>query len=92
MPLAHTPCVNCGQCIVACPVGALREKDETDKVWEALSDPEKHVVVQTAPAVRVALGEESNAYRHTRNGEMVAALKAWTLTVCLIPTPRRILP
>lgn len=77
MPLAHTPCVNCGQCIVACPVGALREKDETDKVWEALSDPEKHVVVQTAPAVRVALGEEFGMPIGTRvTGKMVAALKS----------------
>ena len=49
MPLAHTPCVNCGQCIVACPVGALREKDETDKVWEALSDPENMLWFKRPP-------------------------------------------
>ncbi len=50
-------CVNCGQCILVCPVGALYEKDGIAKTWAALADPGKHVVVQTAPAVRVALGE-----------------------------------
>jgi NADP-reducing hydrogenase subunit HndD len=74
--LADTPCTNCGQCIVACPVGALREKDDTDRVWEALSDSEKHVLVQTAPAVRVALGEEFGMPIATRvTGKMVTALK-----------------
>jgi len=58
MPLKDTPCVNCGQCIVACPTGALREKKSTDKVWEALANKDLHVVVQTAPAVRAAIGEE----------------------------------
>lgn len=58
MSLAQTSCVACGQCIVHCPVGALREKTEIDNVWAALSDPNKHVVVQAAPAVRAALGEE----------------------------------
>ncbi len=56
--LTEVACINCGQCIKICPVGALREKDDTDRVWEALSNPDLHVVVQTAPAVRVALGEE----------------------------------
>lgn len=75
-PLNETPCVNCGQCIVACPVGALREKDDTDKVWSALADPTKHVVVQTAPAVRIALGEEFGFPIGTRvTGKMAAALK-----------------
>lgn len=74
--LAETPCVNCGQCIVACPVGALREKDDTDKVWEAIADPNKHVVVQTAPAVRVALGEDFGMPVGSRvTGKMVSALK-----------------
>ena len=58
MPLSETPCVKCGQCINVCPVGALKEKTDTDKVWEALYDDTKHVVVQTAPAVRAALGED----------------------------------
>lgn len=58
MSLNDTSCVACGQCIIHCPVGALREKSEIDDVWAALSDPNKHVVVQTAPAVRAALGEE----------------------------------
>jgi NADH-quinone oxidoreductase subunit G/NADP-reducing hydrogenase subunit HndD len=56
--LGHSICSNCGQCIVVCPVGALKEKDSTQVVWDALLDPSKTVVVQTAPAVRVALGEK----------------------------------
>ena len=75
-PLSEVPCTMCGQCIIACPVGALREKDDTDRVWEALADEEKHVVVQTAPAVRVALGEEFGMPIGTRvTGKMVAALR-----------------
>ena len=57
MDLADSACVSCGQCIAVCPTGALSEKDDTDKVWAALSDPTKTVVVQTAPAVRASLGE-----------------------------------
>jgi NADH-quinone oxidoreductase subunit G/NADP-reducing hydrogenase subunit HndD len=56
--LGHSICTNCGQCIVVCPVGALKEKDSTQMVWEALQDESKTVVVQTAPAVRAALGEK----------------------------------
>jgi len=56
-PLADTICVNCGQCILVCPTGALYEKDSIADVWAALGDPDKHVVVQTAPATRVAVGE-----------------------------------
>ena len=69
-------CVNCGQCIAVCPVGALREKDSTDEVWSALADSGKHVVVQTAPAVRAALGEEFGMKMGTPvTGKMVAALR-----------------
>ena len=74
--LADVPCVNCGQCIVACPTGALREKDNTDDVWAAINDPEKYVVVQTAPAVRVGLGEEFGYEIGTPvTGKMAAALR-----------------
>ncbi|MBE5821364.1 MAG: 2Fe-2S iron-sulfur cluster binding domain-containing protein [Clostridiales bacterium] len=74
--IADVNCVNCGQCIEACPTGALREKDSTDLVWEALSNPDLHVVVQTAPAVRVALGEEFGMPIGTSvTGKMVSSLK-----------------
>ena len=74
--IMETNCIFCGQCINACPVGALKEKDDTDKVWEAISDPEKIVVVQPAPAVRVALGEEFGMPIGTRvTGKMTQALK-----------------
>ena len=75
-PLNSVACIACGQCIVNCPVGALREKDDTDRVFEALADPEKVVVVQTAPAVRAALGEEFGFEMGTNvEGKMVAALR-----------------
>ncbi len=74
--ISETDCIFCGQCINACPVGALVEKDDTDKVWAALNDPEKIVVVQPAPAVRVALGEEFGMPIGTRvTGKMTQALK-----------------
>ena len=69
-------CIACGQCIVNCPTGALREKDDTPKVLEAINDPDKYVVVQTAPAVRAALGEEFGLPIGTDvEGKMVAALR-----------------
>ncbi len=74
--LNDTACIMCGQCITACPTGALTEKDETDRVWEAILDPELHVVVQTAPAVRVAIGEEFGMPIGTiATGKMVTALQ-----------------
>ncbi|MDR1388849.1 MAG: [FeFe] hydrogenase, group A [Treponema sp.] len=58
VPLGESPCIKCGQCAAHCPVGAIYERDDTMRVWNALQDPEKHSVVQIAPAVRVALAEE----------------------------------
>lgn len=75
LPLANTGCVGCGQCIVACPVGALKEKDSIKAVDKLLEGP-KHVVVQTAPAVRAALGEEFGIPMGTSvTGKMAAALR-----------------
>jgi NADH-quinone oxidoreductase subunit G/[NiFe] hydrogenase diaphorase moiety small subunit/NADP-reducing hydrogenase subunit HndD len=69
-------CTTCGQCINHCPTGALVEKNYIEEVWEAIADPRKHVVVQTAPAVRVGLGEELGLPTGTRvTGKMVSALK-----------------
>ncbi|MHB0912147.1 MAG: NADH-dependent [FeFe] hydrogenase, group A6 [Armatimonadota bacterium] len=75
--LSEVACVMCGQCVSVCPVGALQEKDSTADVWAALADPKKHVVVQTAPAVRAAIGEEFGMPAGSRvTGKMVAALRA----------------
>ena len=74
--ILETNCIFCGQCINACPVGALTEKDDTAKVWAAINDPEKIVVVQPAPAVRVALGEEFGMpIGSLVTGKMAAALR-----------------
>ena len=76
MNLEHSPCTYCGQCVAVCPTGALTEVDHTGKVIAALNDPSKTVVVQTAPAVRAALGEEFGMEPGTRvTGQMVTALK-----------------
>lgn len=74
--MTETDCLYCGQCINACPVGALIEKPDINRVWDAIEDPDTYVVVQTAPAVRAALGEEFGARIGTRvTGKMVAALR-----------------
>ena len=76
MPLNDAACINCGQCIAACPTGALYEKDGTKAVWDLLADETKHVVVQPAPAVRAALGEEFGIPMGTSvTGKMAAALR-----------------
>ena len=75
-PLAETSCVSCGQCITVCPTGALSERDDTAKVFDAINDPAKHVIVQTAPSIRVALGEEFGLPMGSIvTGKMVAALR-----------------
>ena len=74
--LKDSNCVNCGQCVAVCPVGALTIKYDMDRVWEALQNPDMHVVVQTAPAVRAALGEEfALPIGEAVTGKMAAALK-----------------
>jgi NADP-reducing hydrogenase subunit HndD len=75
-PMSHVVCTNCGQCVNRCPTGALVEKTYIDQVWDAIYDPDKYVVVQTAPAVRVALGEDLGYDPGERvTGKMVTALR-----------------
>jgi len=75
-PLKNTVCVYCGQCTLVCPVGAIYEKSDIERVWDALNNPDMHVIVQTAPAVRVSLGEEFGLEPGSIvTGQLVAALK-----------------
>ena len=74
--LANVSCISCGQCIVACPTGALQEKDQCQQVMDAINDPEKIVIVQTAPSIRATLGECFGMPIGTNvEGKMVAALR-----------------
>ncbi|HEY3379051.1 MAG TPA: NADH-dependent [FeFe] hydrogenase, group A6 [Armatimonadota bacterium] len=76
LPLDAVNCANCGQCATVCPVGALTETDATERVWRALHDPAKRVIVQTAPAIRAALGEEFGYPPGTLvTGKMATALR-----------------
>jgi len=76
LPLNSVNCAFCGQCTTVCPVGALQEKDATAAVWKALLDPQKRVIVQTAPAIRAALGEEFGLAPGTLvTGKMASALR-----------------
>lgn len=74
--LSDVVCINCGQCINRCPTGALRANDPRDEIWEAIDDPKKHVVIQTAPSPRAAIGEEFGIEPgHSFTGEMNTALR-----------------
>ncbi len=76
MNLDEVACVSCGQCIVVCPTGAIAEKDQTQQVWDALNDPTKHVIVQTAPSIRATIGEDFDMPVGTdATGKMAAALR-----------------
>jgi NADH-quinone oxidoreductase subunit G/NADP-reducing hydrogenase subunit HndD len=76
LPMWETDCILCGQCSLACPVGAIVEKDDTQGVWRAIHNGDKHVIVQVAPAVRVALGDEFGMEPGTLvTGKMVTALR-----------------
>jgi len=75
-PLADVICINCGQCINRCPTAALRANDPSDEIWAAIDDPKKHVVIQTAPSPRAAIGEEFGLEAgHSMTGELNTALR-----------------
>ncbi len=75
-PLADVICINCGQCINRCPTAALRANDPSDEIWKAIDDPKKHVIVQTAPSPRAAIGEEFGIEAgHSFTGELNTALR-----------------
>ena len=77
LDMADTSCTFCGQCVAVCPTAALTEVNNTPKVWQAIADPKKHVVVQVAPAVRVAIGEEFGMEPGTiTTGKLVSALRS----------------
>lgn len=77
LPMIETNCTFCGQCVSVCPTGALTEVNNTAKVWDAINDENKHVIVQTAPAVRSALGEEfGDTSGKAVTGKMVASLRS----------------
>jgi len=74
--LAEVICINCGQCINRCPTGALRANDPRDEIWHAIDDPQKHVIIQTAPSPRAAIGEEFGLEPgHSMTGEMNTAMR-----------------
>ncbi|MBK7106757.1 MAG: iron hydrogenase small subunit [Ignavibacteriae bacterium] len=74
--LSDVICINCGQCINRCPTGALRANDPRDEIWAAIDDPNKHVVIQTAPSPRAAIGEEFGLEAgHSLTGELNTALR-----------------
>ena len=76
LPMWETDCVLCGQCSLVCPVGAIVEKDDTQGVWRAIHDADKHVIVQVAPSVRVALGDEFGMEPgELVTGKMVTAMR-----------------
>ena len=84
MNLEHSTCTYCGQCVSVCPTGALTEVNHVPQVLRRLSDPTKTVVVQTAPAVRVALGEEFGLAPGTLvTGKMTAALESSGIRLCI---------